>query len=556
MSRLVGLGLIALVLTGASACVELKTGRCNHDSDCQSGFRCDLDPAPQGNGRCIPSNPGDGGDARPDGDAGVDRPTDAPAEKPDGTAACGVCGDMTPICDAVSKACRACSTGTECQAMSPTTPLCSATGACVECAMSGQCMTASKPVCDSATKACRACSSGTECQARNAATPTCAPSGACVECGASTQCTVGGKPICDGASGACRACSTGTECAARDPKAPACAATGSCVECVTSSDCMTPSKPVCATATNTCRACQADSECPADPGVCAPDGHCASSGEVIFVEFSAAGCPNADGSSSKPYCAPNDGVAALTSGRRVIVIRGAANTQMVLATTGVSPIVIGRKNGSGDVGSLPAIAGTALTMSSDTVLVRDLTLKLGAATSMSRGVLVQGLATGATLRHVTVSLGTGLGVEADAGTVLTMDGCLVQNNSQGGIVISGAKYDIQNSVIAGNAFGIQFSATTVTSGSQFRFNTIQETTASSCDPGNAQSLGESIVIGSNVSCVVANSITTAPTFSATKPFHLTGHLACPTAPATFPDHDIDGDPRLAPVDCGADQFVP
>ena len=51
---------------------------------------------------------------------------------------------------------------------------------------------------------------------------------------------------------------------------------------------------------------------PVDPGVCMTDGHCATSGEVIFVEFNSSGCPAPDGSSAKPYCAPNDAVAVLT----------------------------------------------------------------------------------------------------------------------------------------------------------------------------------------------------------------------------------------------------
>ena len=37
--------------------------------------------------------------------------------------------------------------------------------------------------------------------------------------------------------------------------------------------------------------------------------------------------------------------------------------------------------------------------------------------------------------------------------------------------------------------------------------------------------------------------------------HLTAPLACPATPTPpTPDHDIDGDPRTAPLDCGADQF--
>ena len=74
--------------------------------------------------------------------------------------------------------------------------------------------------------------------------------------------------------------------------------------------------------------------------------------------------------------------------------------------------------------------------------------------------------------------------------------------------------------------------------------------ATTCDPGSSQNLAKSIIGGVNDACTLTNSITTAPTFSATKPFHLTTHLACPTAPAAFPDHDIHGDPRVAPIPLG------
>ncbi|HEY6477663.1 MAG TPA: hypothetical protein VI456_13865, partial [Polyangia bacterium] len=56
---------------------------------------------------------------------------------------------------------------------------------------------------------------------------------------------------------------------------------------------------------------------------------------------------------------------------------------------------------------------------------------------------------------------------------------------------------------------------------------------------------------------VTNATMPAPSFSASNPYHLTGHFACPGTQATmFPDHDIDGDPRTsANLDCGADEFV-
>jgi len=282
------------------------------------------------------------------------------------------------------------------------------------------------------------------------------------------------------------------------------------------------------------------------------DGHCATTSEVIFVEFNNGGCAGADGTSAKPYCAPNDGVAQLAAGRNVIVLLGASGDRMTLNTNGVSPVIIGRSSGS-----VPATAATAITVLSDTVLIRDLSVNAGTAPT-SKGIAATGASTKLTLLRVTASLGTGLGVDAESGATLTMDECYVLNNSTGGILVNGAGYSIQNTVIAGNGFtGVQFTASTVSTGSQFWFNTViagTSASAATCDPSNLQTLSDSIVAGGS-NCSLPSSTTTAPTFDTAKPFHLTSKLACPSpAPTTSPGHDIDGDARVAPFDCGADQF--
>jgi hypothetical protein len=332
---------------------------------------------------------------------------------------------------------------------------------------------------------------------------------------------------------------------------------GKCLECVANTDCKVATKPICNTATNTCAPCQSDAECPTDPGVCLDDGHCAAKAEVIFVEGLPAGCAGADGSSAKPYCAPNDAVAAMTDARHVVVIRGAVTSPMAIASGVLLPVVVGQKNTTGDPGTISAGVGVAVRISSDDVLVRDLIVN-GGSIAGAKGVVVSGTKTKTSLRRVTVALGTGLGVAAEAGAALTMDRCIVQNNSAGGVTITGASYDIQNSVIAGNGFGAKFTSTAISAGSQFKFNTVLAGAgvATTCDPANLQNLTDSVVVGIN-DCTLTNSVTAMPTFSTAKPFHLTAHLACPAAPATFPAYDIDGDPRVAPtIDCGADQYVP
>jgi hypothetical protein len=229
---------------------------------------------------------------------------------------------------------------------------------------------------------------------------------------------------------------------------------------------------------------------------------------------------------------------------------------MTITTTGISPVIIGRNGSSGEAAEIAAGSnGTALALVSDNSVVRDIRVA-GGSGSAAKGVVVRGVGAKVTLRRVTVALGAGLGISADAGAVLTMDRCVVQNNSGGGVTVNGATYNIQNSVIADNAIGVQFLAP-VAAGSVFAFNTIKETFAVNCGSGDVHTVKDSIVSGMKVGCTVTNSVTTAPMFSETKPFHLTAHLACPAAPATFPAYDIDGDPRVAPtIDCGADQYVP
>jgi hypothetical protein len=313
-------------------------------------------------------------------------------------------------------------------------------------------------------------------------------------------------------------------------------------------------KPICDTGAKACRPCAADAECPADPGVCMTDGHCATTGEVIFVGFQAAGCPGADGSLAKPFCAPNEAVAAMAPSRHVIVILGAADARMVITTTGLSPVIIGRKSGVATEGSIPANAGVGIDVLSDNVLIRDLTVNRGAATG--KGIVANGIGTKVTLLRVKVALGEGLGVTAESGASLAMDRCYVQNNTAGGVLVNGAKYDIQNSVIAGNSYGVRF-ASALAEGSLFRFNTIVANAgnATICDVNNPQTISASIVSGAN-DCTLSNSLTAAPTFSSGRPFHLTAHAPCPAAVASFPPYDIDGDARVSPIDCGADQFTP
>jgi hypothetical protein len=400
------------------------------------------------------------------------------------------------------------------------------------------------PICDMDAGACKSCETSSACKALNAMTPVCVtnisdaasspPVGVCVGCLANTDCG-GNTPVCN-------------------------PATTTCVGCLTSNDCRvnSPKTPVCNQATTTCIACGSDSDCTGvGPGICMTDGHCASDGEVSVVDESVATCPGA-GTSASPYCALPTAATALKSTKPVILILGGTNEQLALATTAVGPVIVGRQNSKGDPGGIPANAATAVSVTSDVVLIRDLTIDLGSSSS-SKGVVVTGASTSLSLLRVTVSLGKGLGVDVESGATLTTDRCYVVNNSVGGILVNGAISKIQNTAIAAGSsttgYGIQFNSPLA--GSQFSFNAVVDyPIAASSDLNDIVPLNYSIVVGPAQNCTTDTSLTTAPPFSSKNPFHLTGHAACPKGVTTFPAHDIDGQPRTPPIDCGADQYAP
>jgi hypothetical protein len=165
------------------------------------------------------------------------------------------------------------------------------------------------------------------------------------------------------------------------------------------------------------------------------------------------------------------------------------------------------------------------------------------------------------VRALTVTGAPGsLGVQADAGAELHMDRCLIQNNPLGGILINGAGYDIQNTIVAGNGgtTGFGFRVRSPLTLATFRFNTVVgNPVAVECDQNMMGNIDSSIVVGPIVNCSPNGLVTAEPAFQSTRPYHLSMSIGCPGGnPSSFPAYDFDGDPRSSPVDCGADQLVP
>jgi len=370
----------------------------------------------------------------------------------------------------------------------------------------------------------------------------------------------GGGEICDPVTLACRACASNAECALRDPTQSACVA-GTCrAACASNAECASdPAGSVCDG--GGCRPCVADVECTTGAGVCidTAGGHCAGTAEALFVEYDPAGCAGADGSSAHPYCTPGAALAAVTSATTVVIVRGPAHDPIAISTNLGGITIVGIPNATGAAASVPAAAGTAILASAGVAHVRDLALVAGTA-SVSIGIAVTGTSTELSLMRVTIALGTGLGAQVAGGGLLSMSDCVVENNSVGGLRVDGGGYSIGNSVFASNGYGIDFTATPLPfpPPSSIGFVTIVDNAqdAVRCDPANVQTLLGSIVAGPNDGCALEDSATTVPPFDPARPYHLTASFPCPeAAPDQFPVDDIDGNVRMVPVDCGADQFV-
>ncbi len=249
-------------------------------------------------------------------------------------------------------------------------------------------------------------------------------------------------------------CTNSVQCIGHDAGSVCEREAGACVECLPGSGTCAGTKPVCAG--TTCVPCTKDSECNTSTMICMPDGHCAADGEVIFVEFKSAGCPGENGTAAMPFCTIAKAVMQLDAIKNVIVVRGAADDKLSLNTAGTSATIVGKPSASSAEASIPAGAGTAVTVTAGDIRIRDLTVK-GATVAGSKGIVVSGSSTKLTLSNVKVATPTGLGVQADMGAQLTMDGCRIENNSGGGILIDGAAFDIRNTIVASNGpatFGI------------------------------------------------------------------------------------------------------
>jgi hypothetical protein len=323
---------------------------------------------------------------------------------------------------------------------------------------------------------------------------------------------------------------------------------GSCVQCLADSDCTAPASPICDLTAHTCGPCATDSQCaakaPTGPGICMfhQDGRCATDAETIYVKSSSGCSGGGSGTRAAPYCLSQDGIDAVSTQKRLVVLRGSDPLSFWSASfSGEQVSIVGQGGASISPGSFVGIH------------------------------LISG---NAYIRGVTVASGSSTGVVADSGTELHMDGCIVVGNNRGGVQLSSLNFEITNTVIAMNKGGTDSGGVTwggvrisamgpVPNTTRFLNNTVVQNGAVGISCATDVPVSGSIlygnVTGDSAGCTITACCSGDPMLTADYQLMSTS-TACidQLAPAMSTAHDIDGQlrPRGASgkSDCGADEF--
>lgn len=318
--------LLALATTPACWSTFLP-GRCDQTSDCDNGLVCNLEPTPEGHGRCVSPDAGDTGQGGRGG-AGEAGGGGRDGTVPD-TGAAGSAGDA----------------GRD----------------------GGSDATDANAAMEVAPEVKSGCSWSSECPA---ATPICDPAGVCRRCDANTV--------------------SSTACTTADASKPACGPDGQCIVCASSADCKTDAtKPICDVANQKCVACTSDGQCVsklgANPGVCMAhqDGRCATDAETYYVS-NQAGCSDtaaSAGTTAAPFCSLDPAANSAGGNRSVVVVRGPVTAAGAALGASSEVTLVGQQSGV-----IASVSPTAIQVASGKrVYVRGLTVTAVVGIGISAG---------------------------------------------------------------------------------------------------------------------------------------------------------------------------
>jgi hypothetical protein len=298
-------------------------------------------------------------------------------------------------------------------------------------------------------------------------------------------------PICDSATLTCRACSMTSSgddigCKNRKPETPRCGPNGACVACLNNADCAARDlrKPACQN--YTCQPCTQSSDCQSN--ICATDGSCVPSTQVLFVDNADGNCATATehtGSEMDPFCEIGDAVReAVKNGRHFISVRPSTRPYLPVAIKELADSVTLEITGITSSGSktvqIQSISTPALWVAAGTGKQTQVTLRrveiLGVSTSSA--VFCE---SGATLRLYNVRIWSGKDGVTATGCNLTIDGAYIYNNTTNGVYLNASTFSITNTMLWAN----RETAIALAPGNTgaIRFSTIYNNGASTRIPG-------------------------------------------------------------------------
>jgi Right handed beta helix region len=267
-------------------------------------------------------------------------------------------------------------------------------------------------------------------------------------------------------------------------------ATMTCVQCTIADNPCAAATPACVA--NQCQKCTQHSQCAATSNVCLPEGMCAISDQVAYVQAGGTGAsPCAKGA---PCGTLDDGVrankptvkvaAGTVTDNKTTTIDGKAVT--ILADPGaklsraMQGVILEVRNDNADVRiyDLEITGGTGASNAAISI-PNGGTPKLSltrVTVAGNQGIGISASAGTLTVSQSTISGNTGGGISVSAGT-LTVSQSTISGNTGGGISVAGAQFDITNSFIVGNGgtgtgFGGVLFNQTDNGIRRFEFNTV------------------------------------------------------------------------------------